>query len=54
MIFLKIAFLNIQKHMKRTILIIGAVALSVIVLVVVSGLSMAVILAQEGSGETGQ
>ena len=38
MIFLKIAFLNIRKHMKRTLLIIGAVALSVIVLVLVSGL----------------
>lgn len=38
MIFLKIAFLNIRKHMKRTLLIIGAVALSVVVLVVVSGL----------------
>lgn len=38
MIFLKIAFLNIRKHPKRTILIVGAVALSVLVLIVVSGL----------------
>ncbi len=38
MIFLKIAFLNIRKHVKRTLLIIGAVALSVTVLVLVSGL----------------
>lgn len=38
MIFLKIALLNIRKHIKRTILILGAVALSVVVLVVVAGL----------------
>lgn len=38
MIFLKIAFLNLRKHKKRTLLIIGAVGLSVVVLLFVSGL----------------
>lgn len=38
MIFLRIAFLNLRKHIKRTILIMGAVALSVVVLLFVSGL----------------
>lgn len=38
MIFLKIAFLSIRKHLKRTLLIVGAVALSVMVLLLVSSI----------------
>lgn len=38
MIFLKVAYLNILKHPKRTLIILAAVALSVIVLVFMAGL----------------